>query len=233
MQSYEQFGAWWNLIFLVPFGLGLALVLLSVMGAARHGGSHHGAHHHGAHPHRAHHHGGRHHTHHTIRHTARGSRAAHTPTIPPFMLLQNFCLFWGVCGWTANQIVIAEITPTVELVVVSATIALAGGLLLTAGISSVLARFTPVDESYAAVKTELEGRVGETITPITQRQGFVYARDVAGTLHKLPARTKPGTADMARGQAALVVAYDSENDYYLVKPWNEAEPDMKPDVQLS
>lgn len=44
MNTLADLGQWWNLIYVLPFGMGVVLVLLSVLGAGRHGAGHHGGH---------------------------------------------------------------------------------------------------------------------------------------------------------------------------------------------
>lgn len=241
---------WWNLIFVVPFCIGVLLVLMSLSGAGRHGRgghrvSHHGSHHGG-------HHGGAHHSHARMHARHQAPRARHKTThakgkasksqgeeqaieqapsqglmhmlhldnIPSQMLLQNFLLFWGVVGWTCNRIASKSATSPEKFVVTSLMAALIGGLLCTLLISATLARFTPGDDSFAITKADLEGRIGEAVSAITERSGSVYARDENGTLHNLAARVRPDGESIARGEQVVVVSYFADGDYFQVKKWS-------------
>ncbi|MBV9470521.1 MAG: DUF1449 family protein [Abitibacteriaceae bacterium] len=301
MNTVAELGQWWNLIYVIPFCLGVVLVLLSVLGAGRHGmGGHHAGHGmhlghghvgqsvghslghgghvghsathggghgtahghaatHGqaAHSHAAHgqhgshaqghsHHGNSQHGHSSHGQDGRSegigdmtqgmvratvhptpwslAAALHIQNIPPLMLAQNFMLFWGIFGWAANQFFGKSAHDPARFIVPSLLATVAGSLVITILLSAVMSRFTPSDETFAVTKRDLEGRLGEAVSTITDRMGSVYARDAVGTLHHLPCRIAPDGAPIAKGEQVLVIEYHPEGDYYRVKSW-------KPDTE--
>lgn len=147
-------------------------------------------------------------------------RALNLPNIPSQMLLQNFLLFWGVVGWTCNQIASQNAFSPARFVTTSIFAALIGGSLCTLLISATIARFMPDEESLAIYKADLEGHIGEAISFINERSGSVRARDNNGTLHQLAARVRAENETIARGDQVLIVSYFAEEDYFQVKKWS-------------
>ena len=223
MQAVGIVGQWWNLIFVVPFCMGVMLVLMSLLGTGRHGRSMHRggrvtyhaktAHVKGHKVAKAQRHGEQFAEPHGLMH------ALHLQNLPSQMLLQNFLLFWGVVGWTCNQIAAKSAAQPTQFIITSLLVALAGGFICTLVISATLARFTPGDESFAITKAQLEGHIGEAISAINECSGSVRARDDNGTLHQMAARIRSDDESIARGQQVLLVSYFADDDYFQVKKW--------------
>ena len=240
MQNFALLSQWWNLIFVVPFCCGVLLVLLSLTGTGRHGRSgQRGAHRGSARPAAKHHAPRTHHkTSHAKAHKTNAQkqnaehsteqsaepwslmRALHLQNIPSQMLLQNFLLFWGVVGWTCNQIAAKSALNPAQFVVTSVLAALCGGFIFTLALSATMSRFMPEDETFAIHKADLEGRSGEAVSVISARSGSVYVRDASGTLHSIAARIRADDEPITRGTQVLVISYFADGDYFQVKQWS-------------
>ena len=193
----RDFVGWWNLIFVAPFILGALMVALSVLGL---GGDDEGADFDG---------------------DADSAddgwlEQLHLGGIPPLMLLQNFLLWFGLCGWSANRMQGAS---GAAIALISVPLALVCGLILTVVTARFLARFTPEKSSAAAGQRDLEGRIGEAMATISAASGRAYVRDERGTLHQIAARTQ-GEEVVASGHKILVVAYEDDGRF-RVKAWRD------------
>ena len=162
----------WNLVYAIPFGLGVLLVLMSIAGAGRH---HHGAIRHGARMRTHGSHGGAH-RHHGAKANTRGAakkNALHLGDISPLMLAQNFLLFWGVIGWAALGAFSRGAHDATRFIVPSLLMAAVGASVLSLFLSGVLARLTPPEESSAIARSGLEGCAGEAVSLISATSGSV------------------------------------------------------------
>jgi hypothetical protein len=253
---------WWNLIYIVPFGFGVMLVLLSVLGTGRRSGRH-AARSSAAGRHSAAAGRGTARTNSapkagTAKVAARSGKgtggakgrwgrggkrpragrqgqnwaeALHVQNIPPLMLLQNFLLFWGIFGWAVNQYFAAGSADPTRYMVSSLLLTGTVSLMLTLGISAVLSRFTPEDETYVITRHDLIGRAGEAVSAITDRMGSVYVRDERGTLHHITGRIQEDGEPIARGKSVLIIDYERSGDYYWVKEWSPGSP-SPPDIDV-
>ena len=216
----------WNLVYAIPFGLGVLLVLVSITGAGRHN---RGAVRHGARmstPRMSTHgsHGGAH-KHHGAKANTRGAtkkNALHLGDISPLMLAQNFLLFWGVIGWAAQGAMSRGAHDATRFIVPSLLTAAVGASVLSLFLSGVLARLTPPEESAAIARNGLEGCAGEAVSLISATSGSVYVRDASGTLHHIAARVAPECESLPKGAPVLVVSYE-DGECYRVKRWSPDE----------
>jgi membrane protein implicated in regulation of membrane protease activity len=211
---------WWNLIYIVPFGIGAFMVAMSVFGVLDNDAGD----------------------------TADGgdadmdgdidadgddtdgdgdddegfslARTLHIQNISPLMLLQNFMLFWGIVGWSVNQLLGSGAHDPARFIVPSLLSAFIGGAVLTILLSAVLSHFTPGTETLASTKASLIGRAGEAVSIITDKMGSVYVRDAAGTLHHLPGRIQPEDEPIKKGSQVVVIDYDEAGDFYRIKQWS-------------
>lgn len=190
----RDFAGWWNWIFVAPFIVGALMVALSVFGLADDDGD------------------------------AAGDddgffedilENLHLNGVPPLMLLQNFGLWWGLCGWSVNRI-LGRHDAGVSLFSIPA--ALIGGVGLSLMSARLLSRFTP-SGATATHQNELEGQIGESAALISQTAGTAYVRDTHGTLHQIAARVGQGTDSIQSGQPILVIHYQERDQCFRVQEW--------------
>ncbi len=205
-----EYAEWYYLIYLMPGGMALLILLLSALGGGvRHG--HHGGIRNG-------HQGG-------IRHGHSGA-AGRTPSlaaffglgrVPPPLIWGSALLGWGVFGFWGTQLWQSALhAPTLFFLPGLAT-ASAGALATVKATVEAVARFLPDEESYAVSAVELCGLIGSVAFPVDAARGRVHVYDSHGTMHDVSARTAPGQEQIARGRKVLVVDYDAAHDQLLVE----------------
>jgi hypothetical protein len=235
---------WHYLIFLLPFGVAILLLLLSTMRvgghhARAHGGGH--SHGHGGGPNvgggmRAHGHG-----HHAVRHGharsgARGSRHSETNPLsvlfgalgftkaPLPVVLSSFFLVWGFSGYWANRVLLPHTTnPTLGRVLPSLAIALLGAIVGGRVAAELIARLLPPEETSVVSRDALFGLKGRVAFPVTDTSGRIHVYDEFGTLHDESCRVAPDQPPIARGQTALIVDRD-EKGRLLVEALDGSDP---------
>jgi YqiJ-like protein len=233
--------AWWNLVFLLPGGAGIFLVLLSVLGL---GGSHDADHDvpvHHDHDHDLHHdaplalppHAG-----------APGHEAGHEPPglvagalsllgvgrAPLTVVLTILCLSFGFVGFALNR-ALGGLLPLWQLFPVSLGTALVGSTLLTGVSARAIGRLVPREESYATPFAALEGQTGKIVLLLSPTEGYAQVHDRYGNLHEIHCRGLEG-APLRKDQPILVVQAQSDKRLCLVVE-NELERPALPDGESS
>ncbi|HZT42699.1 MAG TPA: hypothetical protein VFA07_11090 [Chthonomonadaceae bacterium] len=244
---------WHYLIFLLPLGTALLLLLLSSLRLGHHTGpgghGHVAAHGHAAvHGHAAPHgahaaggHAGPAHGHATA--TAGGHAQPHgaaarpggkahptangtkeniiTPAglllgllgfgrAPAPMVLEAFCIAWGLCGFWANEFLVRTPTPSLLQMLPSLGIALGGGIVGSRLAAELLSRVLPKEESFAVSQQELFGLTGAIAFPVSEEAGRIHIYDSFGTLHDEMCRVPSGHPPIEKGHRAIVVDMDTQ-----------------------
>jgi hypothetical protein len=241
---------WHYLIFLLPLGTALFLLLLSSLRLGHHSG--HGGHGHvAAHGHAAVHghavphgahaagaHAGPVHAHgaasdHAHPHgaaacpggnahqTANGAKEnILTPSglllgllgfgrAPAPMVLEAFCIAWGLCGFWANEFLLRTPTPSLLQMLPSLGIALGGGIVGSRLAAELLSRVLPKEESFAVSQQDLFGLTGAVAFPVSEESGRIHIYDSFGTLHDEVCRVPTGHPPIEKGHRAIVVDMDT------------------------
>jgi hypothetical protein len=225
---------WHYLIFLLPLGVAVLLLVLSTLrlGAHRVGG--HGGHHTHA--------SGHHHSHGSVRHAGGQAKTAHgwaqhgrgvtgkngdrgegvsalgllltligVGRAPLPIVLQMFCLCWGVAGILANQILLPNVTnPTFAQALPSLGAAFWLGLIGARIGAEIFGQVMPREESSVVSRDSLFGMTGRVVFPVTETGGRVHVYDENNTLHDEPCRVSPGQAAIAKGRSVLVADRDEK-----------------------
>lgn len=233
--SIELLLQWHYLIFLLPFGIALVLLVLSSLRIGHHSSGHRG---HGAGGHTAHaSHGASgprgHHTANT--HGVKGGHRAHHNSkleettrsfsvlygflglgrAPVPVLLQAFFLAWGACGYLAHRTLVAVPDPTVRQMLPVFGIALFGGLFGMRGVAELMARVMPAEETLAVSRNGLLGMKGSVAFPVTETAGRIHVYDDHGSLHDEMCRVAAGHPSIARGRTALIVDLDTQGNFIV------------------
>lgn len=133
--------------------------------------------------------------------------------VPLPMVLETFCMVWGISGCIANQALLPNIpNPNIAQVAPSIWIALAcglvGGRLATEAISLIL----PKDLSQAVSKDSLFGLTGKVAFQISSTGGRALIYDAHGTLHDEACRVAQGQLPIDKERSVMVVDRDSHGN---------------------
>lgn len=232
MQTPDEYGQWYYLMYLLPGGIALLLLLLSSLGGggrhhrgvAGHGGSRHMVHSPGSHR------GGAHSgpKHHSARATA--GKGSSTPSamqqmlaffgvgrLPLPFIWGSVLLGWGLFGFWGTRLWEAALHHPPLFILPSLVTAIVGAL-ATARVTSALgARLLPQEASSALSTVDLCGRTGAVTYPVDEVRGRVHVYDDYGTLHDVQACVAPGQPPVGRGRQVLVTDYDAAQDRVIVE----------------
>ena len=235
---------WHYLIFLVPFGLAAALLLLSSLKLGHRHGTHTAHAHSGAHanvghgpavhaqsghapahastgtqghPAPAH---GRHHIAKAARHGEGGNvllALLGVGRAPLPMVIQAFFLVWGLSGCLTIQILLGD-TPAPDLLRMLPVMGVAAGCGLVGArvAAELIARLMPQEETCVVSREGLYGLKGSVAFPVTETAGRIIVYDDFGSLHDETCRVTPGHPTIERGRQVMVMDRDASG-YLLVE----------------
>lgn len=196
--------AWWNLIFVLPFGTALVFLVLQAVGAMH---LHDGHDVHADHDADA--------VHHDLSVFDKALSLLGVGRVPLSLLLTSFALLWGFLGWASNTILQPLLGSPALFIVPSIAIALVGSALLTRGFASAMSRIMPATETYATSKRELLGREGVAASEISASFGRVRVKDEYGNLQEVSCRVKAGEQPIPDGAKVVLMSFDDDADSYL------------------
>lgn len=127
-------------------------------------------------------------------------------------------LGWGIGGLAALEILLPLFLPPEAFVPFAVLIALVSAMLFARLISRIYMLVIPRTESAAVSRHNLVGFSGTAIFPITATSGQIHLRDQFGTLHQAPARVRPEQPSIPRGTAVLVLDIDADGGLFIVEP---------------
>ncbi len=227
MVSTSGFLHWWNLLFLIPLGVAVLLLLLGTVtglgdddghGADGDGDGHGDVHGDGGHAGDGGDgdadHGDADGDHHGSNPLAGAFQAFGVGSVPVTLLLPGFLLFFGVAGLGANRSLNVAASPD-SRIVAALLIALAAGLLGMALFGATARRFLPKDLPATASR-DLLARTARVVFTVTPEGGTIQVRDAGGTLHQVPARVAPGDHPIEAGRDVILVSRDPETGVFTV-----------------
>ena len=212
----NEYAQWYDLMYLLPGGIALVLLLLSAVGGGMHRG-HHGGMRHGSVKHGGAKHGG-------TKHQA--SSASKAPglgawfglgRVPGPLVWGSALLGWGVFGFWGTQFWQSVLHLPGLFVLPALGTALVGAVLTEKLTVEAVSRLLPGDESFAVSAVDLCGLTGTVVFPVDASRGRVHVYDAFGSFHDVSARTAPGRERIARGQSVLVADYDAAKDQLIVE----------------
>ncbi len=129
---------------------------------------------------------------------------------PAMMLIEAFCVAWGVCGYWANELTVHATSPTLRQMLPSLVIALACGIIGARIAAEVIARVMPQDESQDVSRDGLFGMTGKVVFPVSATSGRIHIYDEHGTLHDEMCRLASEHEAIVKGRTAMVVDVDTQ-----------------------
>lgn len=216
----QELLAWYNIIFILPIGLGIMLALGSALGmgghdaAADHDMDHdldHGVDHGTEHDHDASHDHG----------VGKGPSFLMSAAsilgvgrAPVMVVLMMATLIFGALGFILNQALKTYLLTPYIYFWISLGVAFFGMILLTGKAASVISHLMPTMETAIVTKHDLVGQCGKLLVPTDAVSGFAQVKDGEGNVHNLPCRTEQGR--LATGKDVLVTDYDAKSGKYVV-----------------
>ena len=231
----SEYLQWYFLIYLLPGGVSLLLLVLSVLGGAHHHGGGHGhgpthslggPHAAGHHPSAGHHSSAGPHPHAAGKPPPPERAATGRPRataflgggrVPITLVWGSLLLGWGLFGFWATRLLEPALhTPVVFGLPVLGLAAL-GALGTARGMVALWTRLLPPEESFATGTVELCGLMGQVAYPVDTARGRVHVYDSHGTMHDVSARVAVGQAAVGRGRRVLVTDYDAARGFVVVE----------------
>jgi hypothetical protein len=240
MHFWELF-QWWNLIFTLPFGIGLLPLLLQAAGVMHSGHSGHDALAHSPH------HAASHITHHPTHapaahghdtavsghaHSGHADSGPHDHSAPPrisfrwlsflgigkvpiMLILSIFCLLWGTTGVIANQIFSQALRVPAIYIWPSLCCALIVSYFTTGALSQRISRIVPEVASYGTDEQSLVGRSARAAYELSAKTGSAFLLDDQQNRIQVRCRTHDGSV-IPRGAEVLLLEYDAQSRVFTV-----------------
>lgn len=144
---------------------------------------------------------------------------------PLSILLMVLFLCFGAAGFCANEVFRGLVDPP-WLVLVSLPIAGSVGFALTAMLARAMARWMPMSETSARPKRALVGCRATTVFAVDADRGVAAVRAADGDRYQVACRMMPGREPVAAETEVVLVRYDLDRDLFLIVPsrLSEASP---------
>lgn len=231
---------WWNLIFVLPFGLALGTVLLMATGAvsAEFGGHDLDLDHHIEIDHDVHveHDFGAHDGEGDGHFLGQALSLLGIGRAPLSIIVSSFCFIWGFTGWAANQF-FQSLWPAPSVFVwASIGAAFFTAILLTRFIVFGIVKLMPLDENFAVSDSQLVGRRATVRFSVTNQSGTAQVYDQYGTLHEVPCRLKSddgaseaNLASLPPGTPVVLLEWNREQKFFRVRTDPLSDPALPRD----
>ena len=136
--------------------------------------------------------------------------------MPLSLVLMILMLCWGTLGFVSIQLRQGE--PIARSAVIAIAIAGIGSAYITHFVSSILGRLLFNVTNISRRRHELLGSLGEALYPIDEKFGMVCGRDDRGELFQVACRTEEGQQPVAKGAPVQLVAYTAKERMFFVVP---------------
>jgi len=141
--------------------------------------------------------------------------------VPLSITIIALLLLWGALGWSANKVLEALIQTSSAYAALSIAVALVGSLLLVSLLSKVLVRVLPLSETYASSFNDLIGQVGTSLHDMDDHFGRVRVLDAHKTLVDVTCVVDKDEQPIPMGSKVLLYDYDPEAHRFLGQVYTE------------
>jgi membrane protein implicated in regulation of membrane protease activity len=131
--------------------------------------------------------------------------------VPVSIVLTVLLLTWGAVGFVTNA---ALEQRGARAALVSIPLAAVVSLIATHGMVLLVARYLPLYETTARRRHALLGSVGEAIFPIDQKFGMVSVRDDTGDLYQVACRAQ--SEPIPKGAMVQLITYNAKEEIFYV-----------------
>jgi membrane protein implicated in regulation of membrane protease activity len=136
---------------------------------------------------------------------------------PLLFVVETLFIFWGICGFFANKILLKSPMPSLAEMLPSLAIGVVGGIAGSRLSSEVFAKLLPDTETRVRSRHALIGMTGKITFDVTAESGRIRIYDEHGTIHEHSCRPAPGYERIAKGSRALVVDQDPKTNRLIVE----------------
>jgi hypothetical protein len=149
--------------------------------------------------------------------------------VPASLILMSFGFIWGFVGWASNGVLRAMMPPAV-FIWPSLALAFIIASFVTRFMALTISRLIPASESYAISGHELTGKIATARFRITENSGTAQLYDRYGNLHEVSCRIAPGGEEIIGGRKVVLVSFDESKNQYRVRldPLEERAPEANP-----
>ena len=137
---------------------------------------------------------------------------------PLTLLIGTLLLGWGFSGYWANELLGPVVRQPVLLVCASVPLAAVCAVLLSRTAAGLISRYAPKMETAAVMRASLAGQEARVVYPISAASGRAYHYDKKGILHDLPCRVRAGQPEIAKGKTVILVGYDDAARSFWAEP---------------
>ncbi len=136
---------------------------------------------------------------------------------PLALLLTTLCFVWGMTGWVANAVLAPALVSPVAFFPISAALAGLASALASRTVAAMAVRWLPKTETHGVRDRDLLGRIGEALYPIEPgRQGVVRVADPHGNQLQYQA-LNIGPDPMPAGTPVILVVWDPRRGNFEVE----------------
>lgn len=143
--------------------------------------------------------------------------------VPLSLVLMVLLMTWGFFGFATSYYLEQNGIERAFVPVISLCVAAIGSLCTTALASRAIARWLPTSETYAVRRHELLGRTGEAIYQIDHQSGVVSLRDEHNDLFQVACRVHGDRSPIAKGTRVRLIAYNGREKAYYVTEHDPAK----------
>ena len=131
--------------------------------------------------------------------------------VPLSIVLMVFLLTWGAAGLLCNLMLASRGSASAAI---SVPMALMAAVLVTHWVSWFIGKYLPLYETTAKRRHALLGATGEVIFPIDRRFGMASVRDETGDLYQMPCRADDHP--IPKGSTVKLVSYNAKQGIFHV-----------------
>lgn len=139
---------------------------------------------------------------------------------PLTLVLGAFLLGWGFAGFWANQLLTPSLKSPAAFVLPAIAFALVGAVLMARAVAAVAVRVIPKNATAAVSRESLVGQEASVVYPISATAGRAFYYDKNAVLHDVTCRVRPGEATIGKGGKIILSGWDEATGRF----WAEASP---------
>lgn len=136
--------------------------------------------------------------------------------VPMSALLMTLFYTVGITGWIANSMLRSRCPSERAMFFTSLALALIAGVITMRLASRLLGTYMPAVLTSALSRRQMIGLVGSAALPIDERFGRAAVKDKYGTLHQVNCRVPSGIAPIPKGTRIVLTKYLPGQDMFLV-----------------